>query len=237
MRDRTLPSLIAILILTTPAIAAAKPPAHAPAHGYRTKQAQVKSAPAHESRNGIEFIFDSDAQWMDERGPVPFAEAISLAVPIAEGLQFLHQKGIVHRDIKLTNILLTQDVTPKIGDFGLAKLMESSLHTREGSLLGSPRYMSPEQAAEKMADRRSDIYAFGITLYEMLASRAPFEGDVASLLAQHITQPPEPLSILVNDFPADLERIAMKMLSKDPSERPQDLAEFIEQGLTFQTVA
>jgi hypothetical protein len=169
------------------------------------------------------------ADAIERSGAIAWSEALRLGRRIAAGLAFAHEQGVIHRDVKPINILLTTDGDPKITDFGLAKLLESSVHTQEGTLLGSARYMSPEQAAGRPADARSDIYSLGITFYEMLCGQAPFEGETASVLAQHLSQPPRPLRTLVRDLPVALETVVMQMLEKEPEERPADLQAVIEE--------
>jgi hypothetical protein len=164
------------------------------------------------------------ADAIEQGGPSPWRELLRLGLPIAAALGFAHRQGVIHRDVKPGNILLTADGRiPKITDFGLARLLESSVHTQEGSLLGSARYMSPEQAAGRSADGRSDIYALGVTFYEMLSGRAPFEGETRSVLAQHLSQAPRLLRELVPDLPPPLAALVMRMLEKEPERRPQDL--------------
>ncbi len=154
---------------------------------------------------------------------MPVAEAAKLASQIARGLAFVHGKGIIHRDLKPANILLTGGGEPKISDFGIAKLAETSALTQEGSSVGSPRYMSPEQATGGAVDARSDVYSLGITLYEMLTGRVPFEGDTSSVLAQQIVQPPPPPRERAPEIPAGLEALVLRMLAKDPAARPRDM--------------
>jgi serine/threonine-protein kinase len=146
-----------------------------------------------------------------------------LGTQLARALGYAHKQGVVHRDFKPSNVLLTMAGTPKITDFGLAKLMGSTSQTQSGTILGSAPYMSPEQAAGKPADERSDVYALGITLYEMTTGRTPFEGDTASLLVQHITQTPPPPHELCAEIPLGLETLILSMLAKDPDKRTRDL--------------
>ncbi len=162
------------------------------------------------------------ADAIERAGTLAPTNAVRLGRQLAAGLGFAHEQGVIHRDVKPINVLLTSDGVPKLTDFGLAKLLESSVHTQEGSLLGSARYMSPEQAAGRAADGRSDVYSLGVTFYEMLCGRAPFEGETASVLAQHLSQDPTPLRERAPDVPPDLEALVMRMLAKDPRERPAD---------------
>ncbi len=163
-------------------------------------------------------------------GALPWREVAALGQQIASGLAFAHQNGVIHRDVKPINVLLTQGEAPvaKLTDFGLAKHLESTAHTQAGSLLGSARYMSPEQAAGQPADARSDIYALGITLYELLCGRAPFEGDLATVLAQHVSQAPPPLTDFCETVPESIASLIGTMLAKSPDERAPELHGVIE---------
>ena len=128
--------------------------------------------------------------------------------------------------------------TIKVTDFGLAKLAQSSANTIEGTILGSPYYISPEQADGRPADERADIYALGTILYHMLAGRPPFEGEITSVLMQHIRRPAPRLSDIAPDaaVPRDLEMLVTDMLAKDPQDRPQSMRE-VAQRLAAFTVA
>jgi len=158
-------------------------------------------------------------------GALPWEEVVRLASQMAEGLAFAHARRVVHRDIKPLNVLLTDDLAPaaKLTDFGLARLLESTDHTQIGALLGSARYMSPEQVGGRPADGRSDIYSLGITLFEMLCGRAPFEGDVASVLAQHLSGTPPAVGELCPGLPPALATLVMSMLARPPEDRPRDV--------------
>lgn len=161
-----------------------------------------------------------------EGGPLPVADAIELARRMAEAMAYAHAQGVVHRDFKPHNVLLAADGSPKVTDFGLAKLVQSQgpALTQAGTVLGSPAYMSPEQASGREADARSDVYALGATLYELLTGRPPFVGETASVLLQHITQPPpRPSELAPAPLPEAVEALLLRMLAKEPADRPADM--------------
>lgn len=120
------------------------------------------------------------------------------------------------------NILFTADGIPKLTDFGNAKLTESIVHTREGLMLGSPAYMSPEQVTGDPLDYRTDIYSLGVSLYQMLTGKVPFEGETRAVLAQQVTQLPRAPSELNPDIPEALDAALLIMLSKRPADRFQE---------------
>jgi eukaryotic-like serine/threonine-protein kinase len=159
-------------------------------------------------------------------GPRPVQEAILLADQIAAGLSQAHQRGIVHRDIKPSNLMITVGGIVKILDFGIAKLAGQEGLTREGIVVGTLNYMSPEQARGGEVDQRTDIWSLGVVLYTMLAGRQPFRGENDRLLVQAILhQPPEPLRSVRQEIPAELERLVERMLAKDPARRPGTMEE------------
>ncbi|MEX2299547.1 MAG: serine/threonine-protein kinase [Bryobacterales bacterium] len=149
-------------------------------------------------------------------------EALDVGIQIAQGLGEAHGKGIIHRDIKGANILLTTRGQVKITDFGLAHLTGRSRLTKSGTTLGTPAYMSPELALGSTTDRRSDIWSLGVVLYEMLSGRLPFDGQFEQVIVYSIiNEDPQPLSALRKGLPADLDRIVLKALAKRPEERYQ----------------
>jgi serine/threonine-protein kinase len=161
-----------------------------------------------------------------DRGPMTAGEAVAVASQIASGLVAAHEKGIVHRDIKPQNILLTKDGEAKIIDFGLAKLAGRTRLTRDRSTLGTAAYMSPEQARGEEVDHRSDIFSLGAVLYEMLASEPPFRGEhEAAMLYGIVHEEPEALSEKCGDVPEELCEAVEKALKKDPAERYQQAEE------------
>jgi tRNA A-37 threonylcarbamoyl transferase component Bud32 len=165
------------------------------------------------------------SSYLKEKKRLAENEAVDFVIAVAEGLGYAHAQGIVHRDLKPANILLSRELIPKISDFGIAKVSKSSKLTQSGWALGSPPYMSPEQCKGETVDERTDIYALGITLYELLTGKVPFDGDTASVLARQITEPPKPLSELVDEISDDLEAMVSRMLAKDPEERPSSMKE------------
>jgi eukaryotic-like serine/threonine-protein kinase len=163
-----------------------------------------------------------------ERGPLKIEEAVDIATQVALGLTKAHEHGIVHRDIKPANIMVTVDGVPKIVDFGLAKLIGRTMLTKEGSSLGTAAYMSPEQARGEPADKRTDVWAIGVVLYEMLTGRRPFEAEYENALMYSILNAqPEPITGLRTGVPIDLERVVSKCMAKAPTDRYQHVDELI----------
>ena len=155
-----------------------------------------------------------------ERGPLAIDEATDIALQIARGLAKAHGRGIVHRDIKPANLMVTSDGVVKILDFGLAKLVGSAAITRTGSSLGTPAYMSPEQARGEEVDHRTDLWSLGVVLYEMVAGRRPFRGEhEQAVVYSLLNDDPKPLTEVRSDTPPELERIVDGLLAKDPAKR------------------
>ncbi len=154
-----------------------------------------------------------------ERGPLPVPEAIDIGKQIAQGLAKAHRQGIVHRDIKPANIMVTGDGIVKILDFGLAKLAGAAGLTRAGFCLGTPSYMSPEQARGEV-DHRTDLWSLGVVLYEMLTGVTPFGGDTdQAIIYSLLTEEPRPLRELRPEAPPELERVLGGLLAKDTADR------------------
>jgi len=157
-----------------------------------------------------------------------WAAILDLAIQIGEGLQAAHERGVVHRDIKPDNVLVTARGHVKITDFGLAKWKGASTLTKSGTRLGTAYYMSPEQAQGQKVDHRSDIFSFGVVLYEMVAGRTPFAGEHEAALLYAITsETPEPLSRYKSGVPSELQRIVEKCLAKDSGSRYQSAQDLV----------
>jgi len=163
-----------------------------------------------------------------DRGRLPLEEALQFAAQIARGLAKARQAGIVHRDIKPANIIVTTDGVVKILDFGLALLVEETKMTAPGSLLGTPAYMSPEQAHGGEVNHRTDIWALGVVLYEMVSGQRPFKGEYQSAIIYSLLhEDPAPLTDLPREVSVGLNRAISKALAKAPGERYQDVEEML----------
>ncbi len=174
------------------------------------------------------------AQLLARRGRLPPAEAISLLLPVLGALGAAHDAGVIHRDLKPENLFAVRGGTVKVLDFGIAKLIDappgSGLTSMTGGQLGTPKYMSPEQCRGQLVDGRSDLYAIGLILYELLAGRSPFlGGSPAEYLGQHLYAEPTRLSTYVAVDPR-LEELITRLLAKDREQRPASAQE-IEQNL------
>jgi serine/threonine protein kinase/Tfp pilus assembly protein PilF len=163
-----------------------------------------------------------------ESGPLPLAEALHLAVEAARGLACAHESGVMHRDIKPANLMITRQGQVKILDFGVAKLLGEAGLPRPLSALGTPAYMSPEQAQGIETDHRTDLWSLGVVLYQMLTGRLPFQGDTPNSTLLALTQDsPLPLRHGRDDLPEEVERVVTRALAKDPRERYRDANELI----------
>jgi predicted Ser/Thr protein kinase len=164
-------------------------------------------------------------------GPLEIARAVRLAIQLAEGLEAAHAAGVIHRDVKPQNIMVLapgEDV--KLMDFGIARINDGRdvQLTRAGTMMGTPLYMAPEQIEGRTVSEKTDIYAFGVVLYEMLSGQTPFSAPTsAAVLAKQLNEPPRPLRAVRPDTPPVLERIVMQALDKDPEYRQERIAEIV----------
>ena len=155
-----------------------------------------------------------------------FEVLLDYATQVAEGLSYAHRRAVVHRDLKTSNVMLTEERQLKITDFGVAKLSQFSVSTIPGSLIGTLRYMSPEQAQGREVDARSDLFSFGVVLFELTTGRLPFEGENREALLSKIINLPAPaLSAFRAEVPPQLEHTVAKLMMKQPSARYQQADE------------
>src|SRR4030066_260142 len=170
----------------------------------------------------MEYIEGKTLKKLVEKETLPLKKVLDVAIQACDGLAAAHKKGMGHRDIKSDNIMVTSEGQVKITDFGLAKFRGQARITQLGTTLGTAAYMSPEQASGEEIDQRSDIFSFGVVLYEMLTGRLPFQGEhQAAVIYSILNEEPQPVARFNNKISADLERIVAKALSKDKEERYQ----------------
>ena len=176
----------------------------------------------------MEYIEGRELRELLAQGqPLPVVQSVDVAAQVAEGLAYAHQHQVVHRDIKPANIMITPEGRAKIADFGIARMRSSETRTQTGVILGSPKYISPEQVVGKRADHRSDIFSLGIILYECLTGATPFNGEGLSALMYQITNhDPAPPSSANAQVPVMLDYIIAKVLAKTPEARYQSAADF-----------
>ena len=163
---------------------------------------------------------------------LPSKDIIRVGAQIADAIAYAHFHGIVHRDIKSGNIMLDEDGKVYLTDFGIVKLVggqSSMIYTTTGALIGSPAYMSPEQALGKPGDERSDIYSLGVLLFQIATGKLPFESDTAlGVVLKHVNEKPPAPRQFNRDLPKDLEKVILRAMEKDPQERYQAAGEVVE---------
>ncbi len=175
------------------------------------------------------------AALLRERGRLPVGDAVRVAIGVASALEAAHRRGIVHRDVKPGNILITDDDDVKVTDFGIARAVSETSMTVTGTTLGSVHYFSPEQARGDEVTGASDVYSLGIVLYEMLAGRRPFEGDSAAGVAlKRLTEDPPPPTDFRPELPPGLAAIVMRALARDAHDRYPDAGAMAEALRQFQ---
>jgi type II secretion system protein E len=194
-----------------------------------------------ESKDGCHYIAMEFARgktlraMVKQSGHLGFKKALEISAQACDALDYAHGLGFVHRDIKSDNIMVTGSGQVKLMDFGLVRITGATIVTQSGVVVGTPEYMSPEQISGEEIDERTDIYSFGITMYEMLTGKLPFEGgSPQALTMMHRYEQHQPVRDLVNNLPKEIDEIVARALAKDPGERFQsagDMAEAIRGGL------
>ena len=178
----------------------------------------------------MEYVEGTDLKkYIRERGPLPPREAVRIMTQIVSAIELAHQNRIIHRDIKPQNLLIDREGNVKITDFGIAIALSETSLTQTNTLLGSVHYLSPEQARGGMATIRSDIYALGIVLYELLVGEVPFEGESAvSIALKHFQEPLPRISQMLPTVPQSLENVVLKATAKEPLDRYSSCYEMLE---------
>jgi serine/threonine protein kinase len=198
----------------------------------KLRHQNILSVFAYGEENGTPYIVSEfvDGGTLADRlnGAMKIDEVVVLLSPIASALDYAHSQGVLHRDVKPSNIMLLGDGTPVLTDFGLAKLLESDTITLTGTVLGTPEYMAPELCSGEVAGPRADIYSLGVVAYEMLTARVPFKGNTpgATIVAQ-ISEPLPPAHEVNPDLPHAVAEVLDRALSKDPNDRYETAQEFV----------
>jgi serine/threonine-protein kinase len=175
----------------------------------------------------MEFLEGRELKELIAGNELTADRSLDIVALVADGLAYAHAHEVVHRDVKPANIMILTDGRVKITDFGIARMRTADVRTQTGVVLGSPRYLSPEQVLGKRCDARADIFSLGVILYEMVAGQAPFNGiDVNSLMFQIVNFTPPPPSSINPALPAMLDLIIAKALAKNADERYAGIAEF-----------
>jgi tetratricopeptide (TPR) repeat protein/predicted Ser/Thr protein kinase len=176
----------------------------------------------------MEYVEGKTLRQIARDGPLPLKKVLEIGVQVCEGLAMAHERGVIHRDIKSENIMVTPRGQVKIMDFGLAKLKGASKLTRTGTTLGTVGYMSPEQACGEEVDQRSDIFSLGVVLYELLTGRLPFQGEnQAAIINAIINEEPQPIARFNTQATPKMEDMVSKALAKEKEERYQHVDELL----------
>lgn len=180
----------------------------------------------HTAYMAMEFLEGQQlAQLLNANIALSINKIARIVAQVADGLSYAHKNGVVHRDIKPANIMLAENGVVKITDFGIARVPTGS-RTQVGLVLGSPKYMAPEQVVGEEVDGRSDVFALGVVLYEMLAGQAPFDGDnISTIMYRILNETPAPPSSLNARVSKSLDKVVLKALAKQPQDRYQDAKE------------
>ncbi|MGH3516949.1 MAG: protein kinase domain-containing protein [Haloechinothrix sp.] len=247
--DKRLDRRVAVKLLRTEAL-----PAGTDKHGLATRFVRESRMTARVEHPGVPAVFDAGADddrlylvmqlvpgvdladFLVERGQLPIEVAAAIAAQLTSVLAAAHALSLVHRDLKPRNVMIRPDGTAVVLDFGVAALLDADITrlTTTGEMIGSPAYMSPEQVLGGKASTRSDLYALGCILHELLAGSRPFtaEGSFAAM-RQHVDEPPPPLRARRAEVPPELEALVLDLLAKEPADRPAHAQEVYERLRPF----
>ena len=178
----------------------------------------------------MEYLPGGDlTAWLETRAPVERAERLRILGEVAEALDYAHQQGVMHRDVKPTNVLMDSAGRAYLCDFGLVRVNHTPRMTKLGHIVGTANYVSPEQAEGKNLDGRADQYSLAVMAYELLVGEVPFQGESAtSISLMHVTKPPPTPSERNSEVPREADEVLLKALSKPPQERYQTCAAFVD---------
>jgi len=185
----------------------------------------------------MQFVSGTSVKDMLRPGPLPIQQSVDIGVQVAKALDYAHSRGIVHRDIKPQNLLVMEDGSAKVVDFGIAVSQGDEPAQENGTVLGTVHYVAPEQARGEPPSPASDIYALGVVLYEMLTGRVPFDGTTpVEIATKHVSSEPMPPSRLNPSIPLALERAILHAMEKDPSRRPATAGEFARELASYNDI-
>ncbi len=177
----------------------------------------------------MEYIDGKELKDKVDSSPLPINETLDISLQIAKGLQAAHEKGIVHLDIKDTNVMVTKKGQVKITDFGLATLADARMHTETGAIMGTTAYMSPEQIQAFGTDHRTDMWSFGVVLYKMITGVLPFQGDYeAAMIYEILNEEPKAIQLFRSDVPENIIKLVSTLLQKEADNRLNSGKEIIE---------
>ncbi|RME98096.1 MAG: serine/threonine protein kinase, partial [Chloroflexi bacterium] len=162
----------------------------------------------------------------DSNRQFELADTVKIMATICDAVAYAHDKGMIHRDLKPANVMLNPNGQPVLMDFGVAKMLGTAQHTATGAIIGTAKYMSPEQARGERPDARTDIYSLGVMLFEMITGAAPFDDEsTVSILMKHVTEEPPDINQIKADIPPGLAAVVKRALAKDRNDRYQSAAE------------
>ena len=178
----------------------------------------------------FEYVEGENLKGLLSHGALPVDEALRYGLQIAGALDFAHKRGLVHRDVKPQNVLLTEEGEPKVTDFGIARSVDVQSVTQSGTVLGTSDYIAPEQARGEQVDQRTDIYSLGVMLYELLTGEVPYSGDnFVAVAMQHLHDPVPSVLDRRRDVPVRLDLAVQRAMAKDPADRFDSMEELIDE--------